>query len=137
MSLLKQQFTDAFNKYAAEGQGAQKGAELSHICFRFASLEAYAEYVAAAREVGLVTQEQFRGKEITWVKLTAPLEKDGVKLEYLEMVEPKTERHAFNGVANIGYAVEGLAEVVRLDSSDKQMLFRYQGQHARQMAPKA
>jgi predicted metalloenzyme YecM len=136
MSILKDQFTAAFDKYAKEGQDAQAGAELSHVCFRFETPEAYAEYVEAARGVGTVTQEQFRGKEITWVKLAQPLEKGGLRLEYLEMVEPRTERHAFNGVANIGYAVAGLNGVVKLPSADGDMAFRYQSQHARQMAPK-
>lgn len=135
--MIVKQFSDAFNLYAAEGKAAQAGAVLSHVCFKFASQEAYADYVTAAKALGTVTSEEFNGKEITWVRLAAPLEKDGQRLEYLELVEPRTEKHAFNGVANIGYAVPGLASAVKLPSSDKAMSFRYQSQHAKQMAPKA
>lgn len=139
---LKKQVSDVFNSYAQDGidrftQQFPAAGEpvLSHLAFKFDSMEAYAETVAAAHALGRVTQEQFNGKEITWVRLAAPLEKNGLRLEYLEMVEPKTERHAFNGVANIGYAVEGLADVKKLPSSDGGTSFRYQSQHARQMAP--
>jgi predicted metalloenzyme YecM len=133
---IAKQFSDAFNHYAAEGRAAHVGAELSHVCFKFASQEAYADYVTAAKDLGTVTSEQFNGKEITWVHLAAPLEKDGLLLEYLELVEPRTEKHAFNGVANIGYAVAGLSAAVKLASSDNAMSFRYQSLHAKQMAPK-
>lgn len=137
--MIAKQFSDAFNTYAAEGRSAYNGDTplLSHVCFKFASQEAYADYVSAAQALGRVTSEEFNGKEITWVQLAAPLEKDGLRLEYLELVEPRTEKHAFNGVANIGYAVPGLAAAVKLSSSDKEMSFRYQSQHAKQMAPKA
>lgn len=139
---LTKQFTEVFNAYASDGASRYREAQpeaapvLSHVCFKFSSLEAYAAYVESAREIGAVTQEQFNGKQITWVKLAAPLEKDGHKLEWLEMVEPRTEKHAFNGVANIGYAVKDLAGAVKLQSSDDKMLYRYQSLHAAEMAPK-
>ena len=139
---LTKQFTDVFNAYASDGAARYRETQpdatpvLSHVCFKFSSLEDYAGYVDAARSVGAVTQEQFNGKEITWVKLAAPLEKDGHRLEWLEMVEPLTEKHAFNGVANIGYAVKDLAGAVKLQSTDGKMLYRYQSLHAVDMAPK-
>ncbi len=137
---LKKQFTDVFNAYAAEGallfEKHQTGeaAVLSHVCFKFSSQEAYADYVAAAHEIGTVSQEEFGGKQITWVRLAEPLEQNGLKLEWLEIVEPKTEKQAFNGVANIGYAVPSLPAAVKLQSADEKMLFRYQSQHAKAMA---
>lgn len=139
---LKQQFSDVFNLYAAEGvarfsqQDASAAPVFSHVCFKFSSLEAYADYVAAARELGRGTQEEFNGKQITWCRLSEPLQQGDLRLEWLEMVEPRVERHAFDGVANIGYSVPGLKDAVKLASSDKAMTFRYQSQHAASMAPK-
>jgi hypothetical protein len=141
-ALLRQQFSDVFNLYASEGiarfsqQDPAATPELSHVCFKFSSLEAYADYVAAARELGRVTQEEFNGKQITWCRLSEPLQQGDLRLEWLEMVEPRVERNAFDGVANIGYAVSGLKGAIKLVSSDKVMTFRYQSQHAAAMAPK-
>ncbi len=140
MTTLAQQITAAFNAYAAEGvrswQGDEGRAVLSHVCLKFTGLDAYARYVAAARELGVVTQEVFKGKQITWCRLAQPLEHDGQRLEWLELVEPKLEQQAYDGVANIGYSVAGLPEAVRLASKDAGMTFRYQSQHAAQMAPR-
>jgi predicted metalloenzyme YecM len=133
---LKQQFSEVFNRYAAEGAGRYPDAALSHVCFKFSSMEAYADYVAAARELGRVTQEEFNGKQITWCKLDEPLKNGALSLEWLELVEPRTEKHAFDGVANIGYAVPGMAEAVKSSSADGKMTFRYQKNHASAMAPK-
>src|SRR5262249_34822617 len=83
---LKRQFSDVFNRYAAEGisaftePGAATAPALSHVCFKFSSQEAYAEYVEAAREIGQVTQEEFHGKQITWCKLAEPLQKGDLTL---------------------------------------------------------
>lgn len=141
MSALKHQMTAAFNAYAREGaqrwQGDAKPAVLSHVCLKFTTLDAYARYVAAARELGVVTQEIFKGKEITWCRLAQPLEGQGQRLEWLELVEPRLEQQGYDGVANIGYSVAGLPEAVRLVSQDAGMTFRYQSQHAAQMAPRA
>lgn len=140
MTTLKAQMTAAFNAYASEGVRSWKDrsgtAELSHVCLKFTSLQSYAEYVAAARNLGVVTQEMFKGKEITWCRLSHPLEHDGQRLEWLELVEPRFEQQAFDGVANIGYSVTGLPEAVRIASNDSAMTFRYQAQHATQMAPR-
>lgn len=140
MTALKQQMTAAFNAYAREGTqrwtGGAGAAVLSHVCLKFTGLDAYARYVAVARELGVVTQETFKGKQITWCRLHTPLEHDGQRLEWLELVEPKLEQQAFDGVANIGYSVAGLPEAVRLTSQDAGMTFRYQSQHAAQMAPR-
>ena len=134
---LKQQFTEVFNSYAAEGVTRfDQPATLSHVCLKFTSLESYAGYVEAARELGRVTQEEFNGKQITWCKLNAPLQQGALRLEWLEMVEPKVEKNAFDGVANIGYCVPELKSAVKLSSADNAMTFRYQSQHATQMAPK-
>lgn len=141
-ALLKQQFSDVFNLYAAEGVAQFRQRDpaaapvLSHVCFKFSSLESYADYVAAARELGRVTQEEFNGKQITWCRLSEPLQQGDLRLEWLEMVEPRTEKQASDGVANIGYAIPGLTDAVKLASSDNSMTFRYQSQHAASMAPK-
>jgi predicted metalloenzyme YecM len=135
---LKKQFSDAFNAYAQEGISAYKGdvPSLSHVCFKFSSLEKYTDYVEAARGIGRVTQEEFNGKQITWCRLTEPLKKGDLTLEWLELVEPRTEKNPFDGVANIGYCVPSLADPVKKSSADKEMLFRYQAIHAEKMAPR-
>ncbi|MEZ0224064.1 MAG: VOC family protein [Alphaproteobacteria bacterium] len=141
-ALLKQQFSDVFNLYASEGiawfsqQDPAAAPVFSHVCFKFSSFEAYADYVKAAQELGRVTQEEFNGKQITWCRLTEPLKKGDLTLEWLELVEPRTEKNAFDGVANIGYCVPGLADAVKQSSADKKMMFRYQANHAEKMAPK-
>lgn len=140
---LKKQYSAIFNAYASEGQNKfaqhdpHAGApELSHVCFKFSSMEKYADYIEAAHEIGVVTREHFNGKEITWVKLSEPVIKDGQKLEWLEFVEPRSEKNAFDGPAYVGFAVPSLAGAVKLPSSDGETYFRYQSLHARQMAPK-
>lgn len=140
---LKQQYAAIFNAYASEGLAkfTQEHADaaapvLSHVCFKFSSQEAYEQYVESAREIGTVTSEQFNGKEITWVKLNEPVVKDGQKLEWLELVEPRAEKNPFDGPTYVGYAVPGLAGAVKLPSNDGATYFRYQSLHATQMAPK-
>lgn len=142
MHPLKQQITDAFNAYASEGlriwsEERPHVPVLSHVCLKFASMDAYTNYVEAARALGRVTQEMFKGKQITWCRLDQPLEHEGVRLDWLEFVEPRFEQHPHDGVANIGYSVAGLPDAVKLTSRDANMMFRYQGQHANDMAPRA
>lgn len=135
---LKEQFTKAFDTLAADGQkkfGDGK-AELSHVCFKFTSIAAYQETVTAARSFGHVTQEQHKGKEITWCKLSSPLKKSDLTLEFLELVEPKEELNPYDGVTSIGFYVEGLPSAVKLPSNDANVIYRYQGQHGRDMAGK-
>jgi predicted metalloenzyme YecM len=135
MNRLKKQFSDVFNAYALEGAERQ-GAVLSHVCFKFSSMQAYAEYVAAAREIGSVTQEEFKGKQISWCRLNEPLQKGSHKLEWLEIIEPREEKNDFDGIANLGYYIPSLPATVKAPSTDGKMMFRYQPQHARDMAPK-
>jgi hypothetical protein len=137
---LKKQFSDVFNLYAAEGvtryqqQDSSAAPVLSHACFRFSSLKSYADHVDAAHDLGRMTQEEFNGKQITWCRLDEPLQQGSLRLEWLEMVEPRVEKHPFDGVANLGYAVADLTAAIKLPSSDKAMTFRYQAQHAKDMA---
>lgn len=139
--LLKSKFSAAFNASAQDGidRFRQKfpdagTPELSHVAFKFTSLESYAETVAAAQVLGTVTHEHFGGKEITWVKLKEPLEKGGLTLEWLELVEPRDEKNSFDGVTSIGFSVPSLDKTIKLPTEDDNVIFRYQSQHARQMA---
>jgi hypothetical protein len=135
---LKEQFSRAFHQWAQEGidRMSAQSPTLSHICFKFTDAASYAAGVEAARDLGKVTQEQFKGKEITWCHLRAPLKQDGLTLEWLELVEPKSEPAATNGVSSIGYAIPGMKEAVKIPSKDGNVIFRYQSQHAAGLAPK-
>lgn len=133
---LKEHFTKAFDTLAAAGQQkfGDGRAELSHVCFKFKSPASYQATVDTARSFGHVTQEIHKGKEITWCRLAAPLKKGELTLEFLELVEPKEELNPFDGVTSIGFYVEGLPAAVKLLSADENVIYRYQGQHAREMA---
>lgn len=126
---IQQQAAAAFEQYAHEGvlglALAPVTPTISHICFKFQSMESYKRYIEAAERFSLVSHEQFKGKEITWCKLDAPLVKDDIVLEWLEMVEPKTEQNEFDGVTSIGYVVPGLPDMIKNFSEDKAILFRY------------
>lgn len=133
-NLLQKHVVDAFNLHAAAGIEAFKAVSaeeprLSHVCLKFESLAAYAETVKSARELGTVTQQEFKGKQITWCRLQIPAEKNGLKLEWIELVEPKHETNPFNGVTSIAYAVEKLEETVKISAQDG-MIYRYQNKHA-------
>lgn len=131
-SVLLQQATDAFHLYADKGRKALDNISpvLSHVCFKFTDTKAYQTYVEAACELGLVTQEQFNGKEISWCKLQQPLSKDDLVLEWLEMVEPKVETNAFNGVTSLGYYAADLSQTIKLPTADENIIYRYQSQQA-------
>jgi hypothetical protein len=135
---LREDVSEAFNRHAAAGITAYAGRRdatvLSHVCFKFDSMEAYRETIESAKELGTVTQEEFNGKEISWCKLATPLEKGLLKLEWLEFVEPRSENHPFTGVSSIGYAVAGLTEPVKIPSDDDRVVYRYQGKHASELA---
>lgn len=128
--------THAFNKYAVDGIDTYRAQNLdslpdpSHICLKFTDLAAYDETKAAAAALGPVYTEQFNGKEIAWCKLRQPLKNLDTDIEWLEMVEPKLEKNSFNGVTSLGYRVQGLGnDVVKLESADKKVIFRYTGRH--------
>lgn len=139
---LKQQISDAFNAYAVEGIACFKEQQLdatpvlSHICFKFTSMETYADYVEAARDIGTVTQKYFNGKQVSWCHLKEPLQAGKLKLEWLEMVEPCFEKNAFDGVDNIGYMMPKMPAAMKLPSTDGKMQFRCQSLHASTMAMK-
>lgn len=123
--------TAAFNAHAQEGIHAwrQSGTPvLRHICLKFSSLAAYAETIAEAAALGPVVTEEFNGKEIAWCKMKQPLESADNTVAWIEMVEPRLETNAFDGVTSIGYSVEGLTGVVKLPSKDAGVLYRYMGQ---------
>ncbi len=136
VSTLKEQFTKAFQSLAQEGIDSFKDGTpvLSHVCFKFKGQESYQAYVAAARELGQVSQEEFNGKQITWCKLKEPLKKSDLTLHVLELVEPKEEKNAFDGVTSIGYSVADLSKTVKQQTKDANVIYRYQSQHASEMA---
>ena len=138
---LKQQFIDAFTKHAPDGIARFKNEypdspapRLSHVCFKFKNPDSYGAYVASARTLGTVTQETFKGKQISWCKLNAPLQKGGLTLEWLELVEPRFEQNDFDGVTSIGYCVPNLPDVVKIPLPGTPVIFRYQALHAAEMA---
>lgn len=138
---LTEQITHAFTTLAQQGidtfikRHTNLGTpQLSHICFKFTGPESYAAYVASARNIGSVTSQIFKGKEITWCQLHTPLHQGGLTLEWLELVEPKEEANSFDGVTSIGYAVPNLSETVKLPSGHPDIFFRYQENHASMLA---
>jgi hypothetical protein len=140
-SLIEKQIQSAFNAYVSEGLSlyhAKNGVipEVSHLCFKFSDKADYKSYQAACSALGNVTTEQFKGKEISWCKLDKPLRLANLNLAWLELVEPKIEAENNTGINNIGYQVSGLKAVEKLSSKDGVMMFRYQGMHANDMAPK-
>lgn len=139
--MLMEQTTRAFTALARQGverftgqYPAHPAPRLSNICFKFTGPESYAAYTAAARQIGVVTSQIFKGKEITWCKLHTPLRQDSLTLEWLELVEPKEETNTFDGVTSIGYAVPNLTETVKLPSDHPEIIFRYQENHASALA---
>ena len=141
--MIKQQFTDAFTQFAREGIARFKNVSpagpaprLSHVCFKFKNAEAYESYITAARELGAVKQETFKGKQISWCKLNAPLRKNELTLEWLELVEPRFEQNDFDGVTSIGYCVPGLPEPIKIPLPGTPVVFRYQSQHAAELVKK-
>ena len=129
---IYQQSLLTFKNHAGSGIKALKLQQpdfspvLSHICFKFTDMTSYQEAIEAAKELGTVSNEQFNGKEISWCKLDNPIKSDDLTLEWLEMVEPKIEKNAFNGITSIGYYVPELADVVKIQSIDEAILYRYQ-----------
>lgn len=117
------------------GQGRDSAAPaLSHLCFKFRDHAAYESAIAAARVVGTVTQKDFKGKQITWCRLHQPIPADDLRLEWLELVQPADTPHTDNGITAVGYAVAGLADVVKIPSPDGRVIFRYQSHHAAELA---
>ncbi len=102
---------------------------LSHICFKFNSQSDYLKAVDSAHQLGEVKHQEFKGKQITWCKLNTPFEKGSLKLEWLELVEPK-KPNTFNGVTSVGYCVPNLKETVKIVSPEESVIFRYQSKHA-------
>lgn len=133
--------TETLNYHARRGMDAfckwnpdQPAPVLSHICFKFADLESYRAYKAAAETLGSVSTREFNGKEIAWCRLNAPWQQGNLSLEWVEMVEPRTETHPANTVASIGYAVETIGDPLKYDSDDAGIIYRYQSRHAAQLA---
>lgn len=124
----------ALRVYAPEGasQNPTPGAipALSHLCFKFKSEADYRTTIQSAQNLGAITLKEFGGKEITWCRLSAPI----LSLEWLELVQPKTEANAYNGLTAIGYAVPALKDVVKIQSKDGKITFRYQPLHAKELA---
>lgn len=124
----------AMNGLAAEGAAHRPAGntlpQLSHLCFKFKSEADYRATIESARHLGSVNHKEFGGKEITWCRLNAPI----LTLEWLELVQPKTETNAFNGITAIGYAIPELTDVVKIKSSDPAVIFRYQAPHANTLA---
>jgi len=136
---LNEQLLDAFNTYGEEGLDALKDQQsdmpvLSHICFKFASLSTYKAYIQAGNEIGTVTHQRFKDKEISWCKLDQALQNGNLRLEWVELVEPKVENATPDGVSSIGYCVPDLKQTIKLQSKDAKILFRYQANHASDMA---
>jgi len=133
---LTTEISAAFSRWAGEGlrHAPAGGAKISHICLKFASAGDYARTVDAARSLGDVTQQAFKGKEISWCRLREPLKGAGLALSWLELVEPKDEPAPSTGVASIGYAVPGMEPAVKIPSADGGVVFRYQALHAERLA---
>lgn len=140
--MMKNQFTDALTRWGAEGverfraEGppGEVTPALSHVCFKFGSAADYAAAKAMAGDLGAVIRKNHNGKEIVWCRLHDPVQSKGLRLEWLELVEPKGEPAAISGISAIGYAVSGLAEVVKIPSRDGGVIFRYQSRHAAELA---
>lgn len=140
--MIKSQFIDALSRWGAEGLerfsvagiGREFSPALSHICFKFKSEAEYAAYVVAMETQGAVTRMVHNGKEIVWCRLHSPALHGNLRLEWLELVEPKFEPPAVSGVSGIGYVVPGLPDVVKIPSQDGAVTFRYQPRHAAELA---
>lgn len=128
--VLLQKINHAVVTYVAEGAAHHADAQLSHLCFKFKNEADYRTIIESARTLGAITHKEFGGKEITWCRLNAPI----LTLEWLELVQPKTEANDFNGVTAIGYANPAIKDVVKIKSSDDAVLFRYQSLHASVLA---
>lgn len=132
---LEKEILKAFNRYAREGVDAFKSQhenaapELSHLCLKFGDMPDYDATVVAAGKIGTVMRQQFNGKEIAWCHLQQPLRGGNISVEWLEMVEPKLEKNPFSGVSSLGYRVADLPELVKIQSGDDRVLFRYLGRH--------
>lgn len=120
----------ALKTYAPEGTAQNPAATLSHLCFKFKCEADYRTTIESARGMGVIHHKEFGGKEITWCRLTPPI----LSLEWLELVQPKTENNAYNGVTSIGYAMSTLNDVIKIQSKDKKITFRYQPRHASELA---
>jgi hypothetical protein len=107
---------------------------ISHICFKFGEQNSYTARVMALRGLGAVTQQMFKGKQISWCRLREPLRHQGMALEWLELVEPRHEANGFDGVTSVAYCVPGLSGTVKIPSSDGRIIFRYQGKYAKILA---
>lgn len=135
---LLHDYTEAFEILARAGAAAyrtQYGVlpDLSHIAFKFGSPTVYNEYASQAVLLGKVTRKQFNGREITWCQLLTPMQAGKLKLEWLEIIHPGKDPHHLSGVASLGYYVPGLEEVVKIQSSNPEIIFRYQGKHASEL----
>lgn len=132
LTALHRQMTDAFDAHAREGAAlyhSRHGATpaLSHMCFKFASVHAYEDYLIDAAALGALARRRHKGFEITWCHLREPLVAGELRLHWLELVHPEQGSNAVSGVTSIGYVVPGLGDAVKLPSSDPDIMFRYQG----------
>ncbi len=138
---LEKQAARSFASYVDEGIACFQAGHPrmtivpSHICFKFSSLAAYADGVVAARALGDVTWSDVNGRQIAWCRLREPLQAGGLWLKWLEMVEPRLEKNAFDGVTGIVYWAPGLETVEKRVSADGKMAFRYQSRDATMLAP--
>jgi|GEM_PF-5718349 hypothetical protein len=132
--VLLQEINKAMIDLVPEGAANRLAGEtipqLSHLCFKFKSEADYRATIESAQHLGVINHKEFGGKEITWCRLNAPI----LSLEWLELVQPKTESNAYNGLTAIGYAVPELATAVKIQSADGKITFRYQPKHAAQLA---
>lgn len=136
---LEQQCVDAFEAYARAGAAAYRMKyavlpSLSHLCFKFSNPGIYNDYIIYADRLGDLKRQEFNGHEITWCKLNEPLRAGKLVLEWLEFVHPSKDPHHSSGVASVGYVVPGLAEVIKIPSANPDVMFRYQGLSAAEMA---
>ncbi len=138
---LSHQFAEAFIKYARDGIACFENEHpekplphVSHICFKFTGTVSYRAYVEAARALGTVKQQMFKGKEISWCKLNEPLHDGDLAVEWVELVEPHTEKNGFDGVTSLGYYVPGLNETIKIPVTGASVIYRYQSQHAAELA---
>jgi predicted metalloenzyme YecM len=136
---LLHDYTEAFETLARAGAAAYRTKygilpDLSHMVFKFGSPTTYEDYASQAVPLGAILRKQFQGREITWCKLHTPLQAGKLKLEWLEILHPGKDPHHLSGVSALTYHVPGLAETVKIDSSDPEIIFRYQAAHASELA---
>jgi hypothetical protein len=107
----------------------------SHLCVRFKTGSVYRACVEAAREWGTLSVRPYRGREITWCRLNEAFAAGGMRLHWLELVEPGDEPHKTNEVTAIVYAVGELGRVEKIAAPGAEpVVFRYQKFSAERLA---